>query len=231
MSDLCLVASMLAKMHMVAQNNSSPVPPRSSLNSSNPRAVVPVVAVLPQPTLTPQLPALEFSPPCDRAVQRVYQNEGRTLPVSLRPRSSPQPSRDRPDFTPLRNSPSPSDLTPQSSPRFSLSYQGPRTGSQLYHQRLAALQHGRLYTRLPSDSFRDSWSKAKAQPSYDQWKNLLAMEAHAVSGGQGKNQLSIMVGDSISLWLPRKRSPLVNCGSIKGFRGIPPQGFYAACLT
>jgi len=203
MSDLCLVASMLAKMHMVAQNNSSPVPPRSSLNSSNPRAVVPVVAVLPQPTLTPQLPALEFSPPCDRAVQRVYQNEGRTLPVSLRP---PQPSRDRPEFTPLRSSPSPSDQI-QGSPRFSLSYQGPRTGSQLYHQRLAALQHGRLYTRLPSDSFRESWSKAKAQPSYDQWKNLLAMEAHAVSGGQGKNQLSIMVGDSISLWLPTEALP------------------------
>ena len=122
---------------MAAQNNSSPVPPRSSLHSNNPIAVVPVVAVLPQPTLIPQLPALEFSAPCDRAVQRVYQSEGRPLPVSFNPRSPLQtrpplqPSSDRPEFTPLRNSPAPANLGIQSSPRFSLTYQGPRNGSQL----------------------------------------------------------------------------------------------------
>jgi len=83
----------------------------------------------------------------------------------------------------------------------------PRSGPQLYAQRLAALRLGRLYTRLPATSFRSSWLQADRQPSYGQWRQLLALEARAVAGGQGNNRLAVMVGDSLSLWFPSDRLP------------------------
>lgn len=83
----------------------------------------------------------------------------------------------------------------------------PRSGSQLYRQRLEALRAGRLYTRIPTDSFYSAWSQATSQPSYSQWKQLLALEARAVARGQGNNQLSIFMGDSLSLWFPAQGLP------------------------
>lgn len=83
----------------------------------------------------------------------------------------------------------------------------PRSGSQFYVQRLAALQSGRLYTRLPIDSFRDLWQKASQQPTYEQWRQLLALEARAVANGQGDNRLAVIVGDSLSMWFPSDRLP------------------------
>ena len=223
MSDLCLVASMVAKMHMAAQNSSAPIPP-SGLQTAHPRSLRPVVAQVPAPTVTRDQPTLEFSPDCAATVNRVYQMDGRTLPIAFRPATSrpatPQPSSDRPEFTPIRNA-QPETATP---PRFNTSYQGPRTGSELYHQRIAALQQGRLYTRLPSNSFREIWSKAKAQPTYEQWKNLLAMEARAVGGGQGNNQLSVMIGDSISLWLPTEALPSGQLWLNQGISGDTTDG-------
>jgi lysophospholipase L1-like esterase len=84
---------------------------------------------------------------------------------------------------------------------------GPRSGSQLYVQRLAALQAGKLYTRLPIDSFRDLWSQASRQPTYQQWRQLLTLEAKAVANGQGNNRLAVIVGDSLSMWFPSDRLP------------------------
>ena len=83
----------------------------------------------------------------------------------------------------------------------------PRSGSQLYRQRLEALRAGRLYTRIPTDSFYAAWSQATSQPSYSQWKQLLALEARAVARGQGDNRLSIFMGDSLSLWFPAQGLP------------------------
>lgn len=85
--------------------------------------------------------------------------------------------------------------------------QVPRSGVQLYYQRWAALRAGRLYTRLPGDSFRDFWSKATGQPSYEQWRKLLTLEARAVAKGQGSNRLGVLLGDSLSLWFPSDRLP------------------------
>nr|WP_290221490.1 GDSL-type esterase/lipase family protein [Trichocoleus desertorum] len=83
----------------------------------------------------------------------------------------------------------------------------PQSGNQLYRQRLEALRAGTLYTRLASDSFYSAWSQAQAKPSYTQWKQLLALEARAVARGQGDNRLSVVVGDSLSLWFPSQRLP------------------------
>ncbi|MFE1745409.1 GDSL-type esterase/lipase family protein [Coleofasciculus sp. H7-2] len=90
----------------------------------------------------------------------------------------------------------------------------PASGSQLFYQRLAALKAGKIYTRLPADSFQSYWANkagTKAlsfqKPSYEQWKRLLAKEARAVAEGQGSNRLSVLVGDSLSLWFPQERLP------------------------
>ncbi len=83
----------------------------------------------------------------------------------------------------------------------------PSSGTQLYWQRFAAIRSGHLYTRLPLDSFREIWSQATSNPTYGQWRQLLALEAKAVTRGQGNRRLSVMVGDSLSLWFPSDRLP------------------------
>lgn len=81
----------------------------------------------------------------------------------------------------------------------------PTSGAQLYQQRLAALKAGKIYTRLPADSYATAWTKATEQPTHPQWKSLLALEAKAIASGQGSNKLNIMMGDSLSLWFPTDR--------------------------
>ncbi|GAP95363.1 GDSL-type esterase/lipase family protein [Leptolyngbya sp. NIES-2104] len=81
----------------------------------------------------------------------------------------------------------------------------PQSGGQLYLQRLAALRVGKLYTRLPSDSFREVWQDAAVQPTYEQWRKLLAMESRAVARRNSDRDLSILLGDSLSLWFPVDR--------------------------
>jgi lysophospholipase L1-like esterase len=83
----------------------------------------------------------------------------------------------------------------------------PTSGSQLYQQRIATLRAGRTYTRIPADSFQSEWIHATRQPTYEEWINLLALEAKAMVRGQGSNRLTVMVGDSISLWFPVEQLP------------------------
>jgi lysophospholipase L1-like esterase len=90
----------------------------------------------------------------------------------------------------------------------------PTSGSQLYLQRLAALKAGKLFTRLPADSFQSLWLKgaetkplALPQPTHEQWRRLLEQEAKAVAKGQGSNRLGILLGDSLSLWFPSQGLP------------------------
>ncbi|PSN17185.1 G-D-S-L family lipolytic protein [filamentous cyanobacterium CCP5] len=78
----------------------------------------------------------------------------------------------------------------------------PQSGSQLFQQRWAALRAGQLYTRVAPDSFMGAWQNAATQPTYQQWESLLAQEARATQAGQGQNRLTVVVGDSLSLWLP-----------------------------
>jgi lysophospholipase L1-like esterase len=83
----------------------------------------------------------------------------------------------------------------------------PRSGIQLYSQRLNALRSGRLYTRLPADSFHEQWSNAQGHASYEQWRKLLGLEARAAARGKGTRNMSVMVGDSLSQWFPVDRLP------------------------
>lgn len=81
----------------------------------------------------------------------------------------------------------------------------PRTSSQLYQQRLEALRQGKTYTRLPTDSFVNVWANASQSVTYEQWKALLEREAAAMAKGQGINRLTVILGDSISQWLPSQQ--------------------------
>ncbi len=101
---------------------------------------------------------------------------------------------------------------------------GPRSGPQLYQQRLAALKQGRLYSRLPMDSFKSIWQGVRHKPSYGQWKRLLAAEARAVGGGQGNNRLSVVLGDSLSLWLPMQQLPSSQLWLNQGISGDTTAG-------
>ncbi len=83
----------------------------------------------------------------------------------------------------------------------------PVSGSQLYYQRLAAIKNGKIYTRLPVDSYYSFWSEAFTQPTYQDWQWLLAKEAKAIAKGQGSNRLAILLGDSLSLWYPIEGLP------------------------
>ena len=90
----------------------------------------------------------------------------------------------------------------------------PASGTQLYYQRVAALKAGKIYTRLPADSFQSFWAKGTEtqalqlkKPSHEQWKRLLEQEAKAVAKGQGSNRLTVLVGDSLSMWFPSERLP------------------------
>jgi lysophospholipase L1-like esterase len=78
----------------------------------------------------------------------------------------------------------------------------PISGGQLYQQRLAALAAGKTYTRLPPDSFHEQWLNANEQPTYNQWIDLLEQEANAMAKGQGNARLTVLLGDSLSLWFP-----------------------------
>ncbi|MBP0001333.1 MAG: lysophospholipase [Cyanobacteria bacterium SID2] len=77
----------------------------------------------------------------------------------------------------------------------------PVSAAQLYYQRLAALQAGTLYTRVPRNSFQPAWEGVLENPTYEQWVALLAQEAKAIAAGQGENRLSVTIGDSLTLWL------------------------------
>lgn len=83
----------------------------------------------------------------------------------------------------------------------------PQTGSQLYSQRQAALRAGQLFTRIAPGAFREQWQSATAQPTHRDWQALLRQEARALAAGQGNNRLTVVVGDSLSLWLPSEALP------------------------
>ncbi|MDJ0676322.1 MAG: GDSL-type esterase/lipase family protein [Calothrix sp. MO_167.B42] len=83
------------------------------------------------------------------------------------------------------------------------------SGPQMYYQRLAALRAGQIYTRLSNNKWYPSpvSHRRLRQLTYTDWKTLLAMEARAMADGQGNNRLSILLGDSLSMWFPKEKLP------------------------
>ncbi|MEM8605057.1 MAG: GDSL-type esterase/lipase family protein [Cyanobacteria bacterium P01_H01_bin.121] len=228
MSDLCLVASMLAKMQAPpthAAKSKRPAVPITQVRNPTKSLVHPATTSI-RPTRA-AVAAAEFSRGncSDRvesitaAAQAQPTTPAATTPVATAPAAiSPiaQPITFKNPVAALVNQaivPHPRLITrapllqpaPQTShpaARFPVGYQGPVSGPQLYQQRQASLRAGRLYTRLPVRSFRDQWVQAQRQPTYQEWQQLLAAEATAVARGQGQARLSIVLGDSLSLWLP-----------------------------
>jgi lysophospholipase L1-like esterase len=146
------------------------------------------------------------------------------LPSAEAPRSTrqPSPTEIQPISAPSSEGSQPAEFhTPDAATVSAIS---PRSGSQLYAQRLVALRQGKLYTRLPANSFQSIWSKATQKPSYTQWKSLLSLEARAVARGQGNNRLSVLVGDSISQWYPSDRLPQGQLWLNQGISGDNTRG-------
>jgi lysophospholipase L1-like esterase len=134
-----------------------------------------------------QLPAMEGNAPADEIRSPLFRSPG-SVPKAVGPSRG------------WEKSPWNSDALPTVR-------QTPASGSQMFRQRIAALRSGRLYTRISPDSYRSAWIGATAKPTYEQWKQLLAQEARALARGQGNNRLSIIVGDSLSLWFPSSQLP------------------------
>lgn len=125
------------------------------------------------------------------AVQSPESIEAVSRSIGLRPANAPQfalPGLDPTGIAYLPNVPA--------------AVQRPASGSQLFVQRLTALRSGRVYTRLPADSYAETWRNATRQPTYDQWVSLLRSESGAIARGQGSNRLTVLLGDSLYLWYP-----------------------------
>lgn len=84
---------------------------------------------------------------------------------------------------------------------------GPVTGAQLYQLRTATLLTGQLYTQVVAQQYLDQWQLTLNSPTYDQWQALLAQEAETTARIQGQRALSVVVGDSLALWLPTEALP------------------------
>ncbi len=93
------------------------------------------------------------------------------------------------------------------STEFSSAPNVPKSGSQLYSRRVAALSTGHPSTRLPSNSFQSTWSHATQQPTYEQWRALMAREAAIAAQESTTQRLGVRLGDSLSLWFPSDRVP------------------------
>ncbi|MBC5793642.1 G-D-S-L family lipolytic protein [Sphaerospermopsis sp. LEGE 00249] len=101
----------------------------------------------------------------------------------------------------------------------------PVSGSQMYYLRLASLKTGQIYTRVDDEDLQSYWkSEKKEKVSYQDWKSLLAMEARAISQGQGTNRLSILVGDSLSMWFPKEKLPAGKLWLNQGISGDSSAG-------
>lgn len=94
----------------------------------------------------------------------------------------------------------------------------PRSGIQLYHQRLAALQSGQIHSRLPNHSFEAVWRNATGQPSHKQWRTLLKDESQSIAR-RSSGPVAVMLGDSLSLWFPSDRLPQSSVWLNQGISG------------
>lgn len=83
----------------------------------------------------------------------------------------------------------------------------PVTGAQLYQFRAAALQAGEFYAQVAPYRYINRWQRAFVSPTHGDWQALLAAEAAAMARRQGQTPLTVMVGDSLALWLPVDELP------------------------
>ncbi|WP_157094690.1 GDSL-type esterase/lipase family protein [Picosynechococcus sp. PCC 7003] len=104
--------------------------------------------------------------------------------------------------------------TPQylSSPRF-------RSGAQLYTFRINALLRGQIQTALKEGASTRLWTNGALQPTYQQWQQLLSQEVNLAAKYQGRQSLSVLLGDSLSLWFPNDLLPASKIWLNQGISG------------
>jgi lysophospholipase L1-like esterase len=84
------------------------------------------------------------------------------------------------------------------------SFEGrPRSGPELFAQRSITLAMRHSSAQLPGQSRPSAWVPAMPQPTYQQWRSLLAREANQVK----HQSVGVLLGDSLSLWFPGDRLP------------------------
>lgn len=215
MSDPYLLAASLISIGPISASPPPEVPfnPLDDLSALLASTAAKIWETVTTPQIVPIVETLsaEFSPPQSSPDQWRIQPVSQPFTPVLIP--SPQPT-------------SPQKTNLQTPPQRQSTALFPTSGSQLYLQRVAALKAGKLFTRLRADSFQSVWAKdvgTKAltlpQPTHEQWKRLLQQEAKAVAKGQGANRLSILLGDSLSLWFPSERLPGIQLWLNQGISG------------
>lgn len=97
------------------------------------------------------------------------------------------------------------NVRPETAPGLTVaaSSRQPRSGRELFAQRLMALGQGHLYPQLPSNSLAATGGATVPQPTYQQWRSLLIQEANQVK----QQSVGVLLGDSLSLWFPGDRLP------------------------
>ncbi len=108
----------------------------------------------------------------------------------------------------------------------------PRSGIQLYQQRLAALKSGQIHSRLPPNSFEAAWQNAVGQPTYEQWRKLLSSESRSIAQiahrrDRHQSPIAVMLGDSLSQWFPNDRLPISSTWLNQGISGETTRGILA----
>ncbi len=117
-----------------------------------------------------------------------------------------------------------------SSPPVLQSIPKPKSGIQLYRQRLAALNSGQIYTRLPQNSFEASWRNAVGQPTYEQWRKLIRSESRSITrsiANPSARPVAVMLGDSLMQWFPNDRLPRAVTWLNQGISGETTRGILA----
>ncbi len=164
----------------IEQSPSQPLVATTTAVSATPLPPVPMARI--QPTVATPSPTLAWATGAPTAVTRM--NGG----------------------SPLRNqadrlgAPASSDPWPTSGSR-------PSNGSQMYALRQASLQAGQMYTRANPQRYQNQWQRTTATPTHQDWQALLQREAAVMAQAQGRNRLTVIVGDSLALWMPPEALP------------------------
>ncbi|MBV5260383.1 lysophospholipase [Synechococcus moorigangaii CMS01] len=83
----------------------------------------------------------------------------------------------------------------------------PRSGVQIYTERLNALLQGQIQTSVKEGANSRLWTMGTPQPTYQQWQQLLSQEAYLVAKLPRRAPLGVLLGDSLSLWFPNDLLP------------------------
>lgn len=197
--DACLMAAQLAINCVTTESEPVTTPPPTTDSIVVPKATL-VLSSPAKTTITPEV---------------IKRNLTRTRPVVSNPLTmavqsswlqSPSPSPGRPDRI------NPSHVSRMAAPQamgqpYWATYARPQNGRQMYQFRLASLRSGQLFTRASPQRYQQDWQQPLANPTHQDWRALLQQEAAVLARAQGGNRLSIVVGDSLGLWLPAEPLP------------------------